>query len=47
VKKGPEMAIRIEGQEHSGTVKFNQNNLMEIVRHGQKVGHVVVEYVKK
>jgi len=47
IRKGPEMGIKIEGQNHDGTVKFNQNNLMEIVKHGNKVGHIVVEYIKK
>jgi hypothetical protein len=41
------MIIKVEGQDHGGTVKFNQSNLMDIVKHGHKMGHMVVEYIKK
>lgn len=41
------MSLKIEGQDHDGVVRLNQNNLMEIVKHGSKVGHMVVEYIKK
>ena len=41
------MTIKVEGQDHYGNVKFNQSNLMDIMKHGHKVGHMVVEYIKK
>ena len=47
IRKSPEMTIKVEGQEHDGTVRFNQSNLMDIMKHGHKVGHIVVEYIKK
>ena len=47
IKRKPETIVRIEGQESFGVVRFNQQNLMDIVNKGQLVGHVVVEYLKK
>ena len=47
VKRGQESMMRVEGQEHGGSVRFDQSNLMDIIHHGHKIGHIVVEYLKK
>ena len=47
LKKKSEVLLKIEGSQNEGVVRFEQGNLMEIMRHGHKVGHVVVEHLKK
>jgi hypothetical protein len=41
VKKTDEL-LKIEGRDEEGIVKFGQNNLMDIIRQGHKIGHIVV-----
>ena len=41
------MKFKIKGQQEEGIVFVNNSNLMDVVRKGQKIGHVVVEYVQK
>lgn len=47
VRRSEEVMLKIEGKEEEGIVKLSHNNLMDIIRHGHKIGHIVVEFIKK
>jgi cytoskeletal protein CcmA (bactofilin family) len=46
-RRKDETVLKIEGKSDEGTIKITESNLLDIKRHGQIIGHVVLEHTAK